>query len=112
MTTRFALATLLYLVALAALLAGCQPRETPSLQRVGLPEPPAELASCRDEGFKPPDPLPKLRTVEQVATWAQQAELARQRTQAELADCARRLDRLHQWIEDQRANAAPLPPQR
>lgn len=82
------------------LVACCRPRvEVP---HVGLPEPPAELASCRDEGFKPPDPLPKLRTVEQVAQWAQQAELARQRTQAELMDCARRLDQLHQWIDDQR----------
>lgn len=85
--------------------AGCAPRI--EVQRVALPAPPPELASCRDDGFKPPDPLPKLRTVEQVAAWAAHAELARERTQAELADCARRLDRLHQWIEDQRAALLP-----
>ena len=67
-----------------------------------LPEPPAELITCRQDGFRPPDPLPRLRTVEQVAAWAQQAELARQRTQAELMDCARKLDQLHQWIDDHR----------
>jgi hypothetical protein len=86
---------------LLLVVAGCAPRV--EVQRVGLPEPPAELTSCRDDGFKPPDPLPRLRTVEQVAHWAQEAELARQRTQAELIECARRLDRLHQWIEDHRA---------
>jgi hypothetical protein len=83
-------------------LLGCEHHEVERVM-VGLPEPPPELTSCRDNGFKPPGQLPRLRTIEQVAHWAADAELARQRTQAELIECASRLDRLRQWIDDHRA---------
>jgi hypothetical protein len=87
------------MAATLALAGGCAPRAVPQ----ALPEPPPELTSCRQDGFAPPAPLPRLRTIEHVAKWAASTELARQRTQAELMNCARRLDSLHQWIEDHRA---------
>ena len=91
------------MTAALALTAGCT--RVPQPAPAGPPEPPPELTSCRQNGFNPPPPLPRLRTIEQVAAWAARTELARQRTQAELMDCARRLDQLHRWIDEHRASS-------
>ncbi len=82
-------------------LASCAPTHVVIRVPVMLPEPPARLSEC-PEGVTSPPPPRAPRTIEQVAVWAAQTEIAREKTAGALAECARRLDRLNQWIDDHR----------
>lgn len=73
------------------LLAGCAAIAPPP-----RPAPPAELVTCPGRVASPPAPKPP-RSVESVARWATAINDALVRTEANRAECARRLDRLHAW---------------
>jgi hypothetical protein len=74
------------------LLAGCATAAPPP-----RPEPPPELLTCPGRVASPPAPKPP-RSVESVARWATAINSALVRTEANRAECARRLDSLNAWI--------------
>jgi hypothetical protein len=82
---------------LALILSGCAAK--PPAPAAGLPSPPPGLQSC-PAGAARPKPPPAPRTVAQLAAWAVQEDHAREATENARRECARRLDRLQQWIAE------------
>ena len=72
-----------------ALLAGCAAPVPPAV--------PSDLQVCPDPAAAP-DALPRVRTVEAVGRYAVGTDAALHRTEAALAECAHRLDRLNDLI--------------
>lgn len=80
------------------LLAGCA---MPASDEPMWAAVPVALQVCPDPAFVPLPP-PRIRTVEAVGAWAVATDRARQQTEAARAECSRRLDRLNEWISQQR----------
>jgi len=83
---------------LLPLLAGCAApaaRHPPGLP----PVPPAVLQSC-PPGVVAPHPPPPPRSIAALLDWAIRVDRARADTEGARAECARRLDRLNEWIVD------------
>jgi hypothetical protein len=81
-------------LALCLALAGCALSPPPVAPQ---PAPPAELAFC--PGPVPgPTPPRGIKTPEAIALYATRLDETLVRLEAARAECARRLDRLHQWL--------------
>lgn len=79
---------------LALLLSSCSAAPVPAAVQT-----PGWMLSCAGPA-RAPAPLPTLRTVDQLATWAARTERARQRSERAREDCATRLHELAKWVED------------
>lgn len=81
-------------IMLVALLAGCAAPHAPPPAAIVVPQ---ELTFCPKGVPQPATPKPP-RTTEVIADAFNKAKTAGQQTDAALAECSRRLDRLNQII--------------
>lgn len=85
-------------VVLALALAGCAAPVVHPVRALP-PVPPSSLQSC-PPGVRAPKPPPTPRSVAALLDWAIAEDRALAGTEAARVECARRLERLNEWVVD------------